>query len=516
MSSIKTFTKRILKRRHGAVLAARAMQSREPLMLGISMLLSACAVGPDYARPAIESPAQFKENKGWVQAASLTVSSQGAWWSIFDDETLNTLEPRVTQANQSLRASYYAYQQALALTDMARAAEFPTLGTSISSTRSSSGNGTTPNGTATGFGAAGAAPIITGKTFGFSASWAPDFWGKVRRQVEADEASALTSRDNLLAAQLSLQTTLAQDYFQIRQIDSQIALAQSTVSAYQKFLQLTQNRYAAGVVTTADVALAQSQLANARVQLAAFNVQRPQLEHAIAVLIGEAPTNFSLPPMPSLPQPRVIPAGLPSQLLLRRPDLGASERQVAAANAQIGVAESAFFPALTLSAQRGWRSPTFANLVSAPNAFWSVGPSLATTLFDAGARSALVAQSKNTYQQAVAQYRQLSLQAFQQVEDQLAALAALADEAQLQMQAVAAADESLRLTTNQYKAGIVTYLNVITAQTTSYTAHNATLQITGQQLTANVALIQALGGGWGTDDQPALGASVMPEQSASE
>ncbi len=512
MSPIKTFTKRILKRR-----AARAIPSREPLMLGISMLLSACAVGPDYARPAIESPAQFKENKGWVQAASLTVLSQGAWWSIFDDETLNTLEPRVAQANQSLRASYYAYQQALSLTDMARAAEFPTLGTSISSTRSSSGNGNAPaNGTATGFGAGGAAPIITGKTFGFNASWAPDFWGKVRRQVEADEASALASRDNLLAAQLSLQTTLAQNYFQIRQIDSQIALAQSTVSAYQKFLQLTQNRYAAGVDTTADVALAQSQLANARVQLAAFNVQRPQLEHAIAVLIGEAPANFSLPSMPSLPPPRAIPAGLPSQLLLRRPDLGASERQVAAANAQIGVAESAFFPVLTLSAQRGWSSSAFTNLVSSPNAFWSLGPSLAETLFAGGARRALVAQSRNTYQQAVAQYRQLSLQALQQVEDQLAALAALAEEAQLQVQAVAAADESLRLTTNQYKAGVVTYLNVITAQTTSYTAHNATLLIAGQQLTANVALIQALGGGWGADDQPALGAGVTQGQSAAQ
>ncbi|NNM80750.1 MAG: efflux transporter outer membrane subunit [Gallionella sp.] len=508
MRSIKTFTAHLIAQRDGTVLAPYVIRSRKPLFAGICMLLSACAVGPDYKRPALETPVQFKENKGWVQAAPLAVSARGAWWTVFADATLNSLEPRVTQANQSLRASYYAYQQALALTDMARAAEFPTLGASVSSTRSSSGGGT-----ATGIGATGATPIITGKTFGFGASWAPDFWGKVRRQVEADEASALASLDNLLAAQLSLQTTLAQDYFQIRQIDSQIALAQSTVSAYEKFLQLTQNRYAAGVATTADVALAQSQLANARVQLAAFNVQRPQLEHAIAVLIGEAPANFSLPAMPSLPQPRAIPAGLPSQLLLRRPDLGASERQVAAANAQIGVAVSAFFPALTLSAQRGWRSSTFANLVSAPNAFWSVGPSLAETLFDAGARSALVAQNRNAYQQAVAQYRQLGLQALQQVEDQLAALAALADESQLQLQAEAAADESLRLATNQYKAGIVTYLNVITAQTNSYTAHNATLQIAGQQLTANVALIQALGGGWGDDEQPALGASVVAEQS---
>jgi len=245
------------------------------------------------------------------------------------------------------------------------------------------------------------------------------------------------------------------------------------------------------------------------VQLASFNVQRPQLEHAIAVLIGVAPSNFNLPPLPGLPQPRAIPAGVPSQLLLRRPDLGASERQVAAANAQIGVAKSAYFPALTLSAQRGWRNTsTFSNLISAPNVFWSVGPSLAETLFDAGARSAQVAQSRDVYQQAVAQYRQLSLQALQQVEDQLAALSALAEEAELQQQAVDAAEESLRLATNQYKAGMVSYLNVISAQTIANTAHNGRLQIAGQRLTANVALIQALGGSWEAEAAPVSGVAA--------
>ena len=472
---------------------------RGPLILGFGLLLSACAVGPDYERPKVESPAQFKENKGWVQAAPHAVSAQGAWWTIFGDETLNALEPKVVQANQSLRASYFAYQQALALTDVARAAEYPTVGVAVSSTRTSFGGGT-----ATTVGTTGPATVVEGKSVAFSASWVPDFWGKVRRQVESNEASAEASHDNLLAAQLSLQTTLAQTYFQIRQVDSQIALAQSTVSAYEKFLQLTQNRYVAGVATKADVAQAQSQLANARVQLASFNVQRPQLEHAIAVLVGEAPANFSLPPMPSLPPPQAIPAGLPSQLLLRRPDLGASERQVAAANALIGVAKSAYFPSLTLSAQRGWTSSsTFSNLISAPNAFWSVGPSLAETLFEGGLRRAQVAQSENAYQQAVAQYRQLSLQAFQQVEDQLAALSALFEEAKLQQDAVAAAEESLRLATNQYKSGTVSYLNVITAQTTAYTANNQNLLIAGQQLTANVALIQALGGGWENEAQPA-------------
>lgn len=474
---------------------------RLPLLLGISLALSACAVGPDYVRPTIDSPAQFKENKGWVQAASLAVPAQGAWWTIFGDDTLNALEPRVASANQSLRASYYAYQQALALTDFARAAEYPTLGVSASSIRSSSGAAT--------------ATTATGKAVSFTASWAPDLWGKVRRQVEANEASAEASHDNLLAAQLSLQATLAQDYFLIRQVDSQIVLAQDTVTAYEKNLQLTQNRYAAGVVTKADVAQAQTQLANARVQLAAFNVQRPQLEHAIAVLVGEAPSNFTLPPLAALPQPQPIPAGLPSQLLLRRPDLGASERQVAAANAQIGVAKSAYFPALTLSAQKGWRGPSVANLLTAPNVFWSVGPTLAETLFDAGARGAQVAQSQSAYQQVVAQYRQLSLQALQQVEDQLSALSALAEEADLQQAAVAAADESLRLANNQYRAGTASYLNVITAQTTSYTARNSQLQIAGQRLTANVALIQALGGGWESNVQQAEGTEAkQPEKAA--
>lgn len=456
------------------------------IVLGLTALLAACSVGPKYERPTVPTPPRFKEN--WVKAAPLATEFSDNWWSIFGDATLDKLEPHVANSNQSLRASYYAYQQALALTGYARAAEFPTVGASIASTRSSSGvNSAIPGGTTT----------YSGKSVGITASWVPDFWGRVRSQVEADEASAEASRENMLAARLSLQAVLAQDYFQIRQIDSQIVLAQDTVQAYTKSVQLTQNRYAAGVATQADVALAESQLANARVALAAFGIQRAQLEHALAVLCGEPPSNFSLPPMPGLPRIQAVPAELPSQLLLRRPDLAAAERQVAAANAQIGVAESAYFPALTLSAQGGWRSATFTNLFSAPNVFWSVGPALAETLFDGGARSAQVEQNRSAYQQAVAQYRQLSLQAFQQVEDQLVALSVLDDEARLQRQAVAAADKSLRLAINQYKAGTAPYLNVITAQVASHAARNGALQISGQRLIANVALIQALGGGTG-------------------
>lgn len=461
------------------------------LALSVCAALGACSAGPDYKRPEIDTPAQYKENRGWIKTAPSATASPDAWWTIFGDATLNTLEPRVATANQSLRASYFAYQQALALTDAARAGEFPTLSAAVASTRSGSGSG------------GSAAPVVSGKTVSLTASWVPDFWGRIGRQVEASKASAEASRDTLIAAQLSLQATLAQDYFQVRQLDSQIALAQDTVTAYKKSLQLTNNRYAAGVATKADVAQAESQLANARVQLVTFGVQRAQSEHAIAVLIGEQPSSFSLPAMAGIPQPQAIPPGLPSQLLLRRPDLLAAERQVAASNAQIGVAESAYFPDLTLSAEGGWHGPSFAGLIAAPNEFWSIGPSLAETLFDGGARSAQVAESQAVYQQTVAQYRQLSLQALQQVEDQLAATSILAEEAQLQQQAVTAADESLRLATNQYKAGIVSYLNVVTAQAAAYTARNTYLQIEGQRLNAGVALIQAMGGGWGENNQTA-------------
>ena len=495
MSSIKVNKEQHRERR------ALVNQPAQKLALSLStiLLLSACAAGPDYQRPAIESPAQFKENAGWIQAAPLAVPSQGEWWTIFGDEELNQLEPRVLAANQSLQASFYTYQQTLALVDSARAGEFPTVAASVTSTRSANAITTASTGVT--------APVISGQSVGVTASWVPDFWGKVGRQVESNEASSEASRNTLMAAQLSLQGTLAQNYFQIRQFDSQIALSNETVAADDKALTLTKNRYAAGVSTQADVAQAKLQVANARVQLEALILQRAQLEHAIAVLVGAPASSFSLPALARLPKAQAIPAGLPSQLLLRRPDLIAAERQVAAANAQIGIAQSAYFPALTLSAQGGYRNTNFPDIISAANLFWSAGPSLALTLFDGGARSAAKAQAQSSYKQVVAQYRQLSLQAIQQVEDQLAAISSLANEAALQQQAVAAAEESLRLVTNQYKAGVVSYLNVVTSQTASYSARNSALQIAGQQLVANVALIQALGGG--TEAQPAKVAETV-------
>ncbi len=490
---------------------------RLPFTLALVALLSACTMGPAYERPALSTPAAFKEDKGWISTAPLREPAPTVWWSIFNDATLNALEPRVALANQSLRASYYTYQQALALTQAARAAEFPVLGANASASRADSGNGNNGiPGSSAQSNRGGARNTVS---TGLSASWAPDLWGRVRRQVESSTASAAASEADLAAAQLSLQTTLAQNYFTIRQLDSQAALAAETVTTYEKSLQLVQNRYHAGVVSQADVAQAQTQLASARVQLSGFGVQRAQLEHAMAVLIGEAPANFSLPALVNkdgstrhdgLPEPQAVPVGIPSQLLLRRPDLVAAERRVAAANAQIGVAESAYFPDLTLSAAVGYRGSNFANLLSAPNLFWSIGPALTQTLLDGGARRAQVAQSEASYQRTVSEYRQAGLVAMQQVEDQLAALSIYAEQAQQQHQLVVSAEQAVRLINNQYKAGTVPYMNLLSAQAALYNAQNSRLQNSGQRLNASVALIQALGGSWGDAQQPALGGTVQP------
>lgn len=465
----------------------------------IGLLLTGCAAGPDYKRPEVATPAQFKE--GWVNTAALPTTVPDAWWAVYDDATLNALEVQVAQANQSLRAAFYTYSQAQALADTARAAEYPTVGAGISSSKTSANGVVSSTGVTT-------TTTTSGKSASLTASWTPDLWGKVSRQVEADQASSAASLETLRAAQLSLQGTLAQDYFLIRQLDAQTALARNTVAVDEKSLRITQNRYKAGIATSADEALAEATLANARVQQVSFGIQRAQLEHAIAVLTGQPPANFTLAFMPDLQEPALIPAGLPSQLLLRRPDLIAAERQVAAANAQIGVSKSAYFPALTLSGQRGWRGPSLSNLVSAPNLFWSMGPALTATLLDGGARKAQIKQSQAAYQIAVAQYRQLSLTALQQVEDQLVAITTLTEEAALQKLSVAANERSLRLATDQYKAGTVSYLNVVNAQTASYAARNTALTISGQRYTASVALIQALGGGWGKSTHAELGESV--------
>ena len=471
---------------------------RLSLAVPLVLMLAACAATPPEPAVKVALPASYTPaNSDWQPAQALAAAPRGAWWSVFDDPVLAGLEAQVAQHNQSLAAQLAAYEQAQAAVSQAQAAYYPTLTAGGSATRARAANtGTVGNSLSASLGA----------------SWEPDLWGKVRLQVQAGQASAAASAATLASTQLSLQSTLATSYLQLRSVDAQTKLANDTVAAYQRALQITENRYKAGVGTAADVAQARTQLLQAQTSLTDLGVTRAQLQNAIAVLVGQPPSEFSLPVASTLPAVPAIPAGIPAQLLQRRPDLAAAQAQVAAANAQIGVAQTAWFPNLTLSAQGGSQAARIAQLFSAPSLFWSIGPQLAATLFDGGLRRAQVASSQAAYRQTVATYRQSVLTALQQVEDNLAAQRILAQEAQQQAEVVQAAEVSLRLAENQYKAGTAPYLNVLTAQTTATSARNAQLTLLNRRYAASVALIQALGGGWGTADAPAIG--PLPTASA--
>jgi NodT family efflux transporter outer membrane factor (OMF) lipoprotein len=456
--------------------------SLAPLLL----LLTGCAVGPDYTRPTMALPAAFKEAPDWKPAEPRDDHPRGPWWQVFGDADLDALASRIEVSNENLRAAAARFDQSLALSAQARAAYFPTVSASVSQTRA---QGATT----------GRSITTTSDSVQLSAAWEPDVWGRVRRSVESSDAGAQASRADLEGTRLSLQAQLVQDYFLLRIADSQIRLLDDSATAFARSLELTRNRHAAGVVTRADVAAAEAQLATARAQRVDAGINRAQLEHAIAVLAGTAPADFSIPSrelMPSAQRLPQIPALLPAQLLERRPDIAGAERRAAAANAQIGVAQSAFFPTLALAASGGYRGPSWSDLLTAPNRVWSLGPALAATLFDAGARRAATDAARAGFEATAAQYRQTVLAALQEVEDNLTALRVLEEEEQLQRDAVRAARDSLDLTTNQYKAGTVSYLNVITAQTTLLSAQRSELDIRGRQMTANVTLIRALGGGW--------------------
>ncbi|MGC9163077.1 MAG: efflux transporter outer membrane subunit [Thiomonas sp.] len=457
----------------------------------LALLLGACAATPPEPAVHIALPAGYAQAQdGWQPAQALAAAPRGAWWSVFDDPVLAALEEQVAQHNQSLAAQLAAYEQAQAAVAQAQAAYSPvvTAGTAAGRSRS-----------------AGVGAVGNSVSASLGASWEPDLWGKVRLQVQAGQAAAAASAATLAGTQLSLQSTLATSYLQLRTVDAQIQLARDTVAADQRALQLTENRYKAGVATAADVAQARTQLLQAQTSLTDLGVARVQLQNAIAVLVGKAPADFTLPATGALPGVPAIPAGIPAQLLQRRPDLAAAQAQVAAANAQIGVAQTAWFPNLTLSAQGGSQASRIAELFSAPSLFWSLGPQLAATLFDGGARRAQVRVTQAAYRQAVANYRQSVLTALQQVENNLAAQRILAQEAQQQAEVVQAAQVQLRLAENQYKAGTAPYLNVLTAQTILAAARNAQLTLLNRRYAAAVALIQALGGGWGDENTPAIG-----------
>lgn len=462
------------------------------------ILLSACAVGPDYVKPSAETPPAFKEQAGWKIAEPADTAIPAKWWEIYNDPVLNALEEQVNISNQTLIQAEAQYRGARALVQSAQASYFPTVTGNVSHSRSG-GLSSSNRSAATG----GTNPPSDSDSLTVNASWEADIWGRVRRTVEANESNAQASAAELQAMRLSTHAQLAQDYFQLRTQDASRQLYDRTVLDYKRSLQLTKNQYAAGIVPKENVVLAETQLRTTEAQAIDFDVARAQMEHAIALLVGKPASTFSVAPVDKFaPMVPVLPLGLPSALLERRPDIANAERLVAAANAQIGVAKSAYFPNLTLAASGGYQSSGLAKWISLPNRLWSVGPSLAETLFDGGARRAATAQAIASYDASVANYRQTVLTGFQEVEDNVAALRILEQEAQKQEEAVTLSRRSVELIFNQYKAGVVSYLDVITVEATALSNERALVDLINKRLSANVLLVKALGGGWDVSQLP--------------
>jgi len=462
-----------------------------PLLIAVAALaLSACAVGPDYQRPAQDVGTAYAHAPAgqWIPADTpQTVPAD--WWTLYGDAVLNDLMARMPRGNLDLAQAEAQYREAHAALDAARAGLFPSLGVSGSVNRAGQGLPQAGN---------------PATTYGLSAtaSWEVDLWGRVRREVEAARAGAQAGAADLDAMRLSLQSTLAQAYFGVRASQLQDALLARTLDEYARALQMTRNRLAAGVVAPADVAAASAQLDQARAQRIRLGWQREQQIHAIAVLLGEVPAAFRLADETAADLPAVpaVPAGVPSALLLRRPDVAGAERRAAQANARIGVAQAAWFPDLTLSAQGGYRAVEFASWIMAPARFWTLGPTLALSLFDGGARAAAVASARAAYDAQAAAYRKTVLDAVREVEDGLVQSQAMVEEQAARDRALAAARETLRQVTNQYQVGLVDYLSVVQAQTSALSAEQTALDVRAQRLVASVQLIAALGGGYTAPD----------------
>ena len=460
----------------------------QPLIISLlSAQLISCTVGPDYVRPSLNTPVNFKELKGWKQAQPRDTVLRGNWWEIFKDPTLNKLERQVATANFSIAQAEAQYRQAQHLVQSARSSYFPTANVtaSVDRFRAASGQSVAVSGVRNLFGTA------------VGIAWEPDLWGSVRRQVEANASNAQASAASLEALKLSLQATLAENYFQLRAQDALKALLDENVALYSKTLSIIQNRYAVGIVSKTDVVQAEQQLQSLQADAIALGVLRAKLEHAIAVLIGKTPAEFAIAPEPFTLAPPAIPVSLPSDLLERRPDIANAERKVSAANAQIGVAKAAFFPSLSLAANNGFQNSTLSTLITAAGRYWALGPAgAALTLLDGGSKNAQYHQALDGLDASVAAYKQTVLTSFQEVEDQLAALRILEEQAQVQTQAVNSARTALALTLNQYQAGTISYTNVITAQTTALNNQETAVQLLGERLTASVLLVKSLGGGW--------------------
>src|SRR5467141_2859955 len=475
-------------------------------VLLLVLLLAGCTVGPKYVKPTVpttpnykeDAPGSFKESARWQPAQPGDQRSRGNWWEIFGDPELNDLEEQIAGSNQNLKVAEARFREARAAIRFNRASQFPTISTapSASYVKSSDFSPSFPS----------KIQQASKRDFvlPFDLSYELDLWGRVRRSVAAAREEAQATAADYETAKLSLEAELGLDYFELRSADAQKHLLDNTVKAYADNLQLTAGRFKGGVAPKADVARAQTQLDTIRVQDTDVTVQRAQFEHAIAILIGEPPAEFSLTTAPLNYQPPSTPIGLPSELLQRRPDIAAAERRVAEANQQIGIARAAYFPTVTLGGTAGFAGSQGSNWFRWPSGFWAVGPLLAETLFDAGRRRATSESARANYDAAVATYRQTSLTAFQEVEDDVAALRILENETQQQQQAVVSSKESLQLFTNRYTGGVDTYLQVITAQTIELANERNAIDILRRRLDASVLLIKALGGGWDVSNLPQI------------
>ena len=508
------------------------------MAIATAVFVTACDVGPKYHKPTTAvapaykelTPDQFKEVEGWKQATPNDAVLKGKWWEMFNDPLLNSLEEQVAISNQNVALADAQFRAARALIRQARSQLFPTIGVSPSVTAShfpaSGGSSSTtpttptpPTGTGTGStgttgttGTTGATPTTSGRVAGtgtttdfslpFDASWEPDLWGRVRNNIKANVYQAQASAADLENVRLTYQADLAVDYFQLKGLDAQKKLLDETVEAYRKALDLTKALFETGIDSEESLSQAETQLEQTEAQATDTGIQRAQFEHAIAVLIGKPASSFSLDFGPLVANPPAIPFGVPSQLLERRPDIAAAERNVAAANAEIGVARAAYYPNLTLTASGGFQSSAIGSLLTWPSRFWSVGAQLAETLFDGGLRKGVTEQARAVYDETVATYRQDVLAAIQAVEDNLAQLRILSTEKQQQLAAVKSSQRTLTIALERYRTGIDSYLNVITAQTTLLGNQRTELTLETEQMTSSVQLIMALGGGWDSSQLP--------------
>jgi len=487
---------------------------RHALACAVCLATAACMVGPDYKRAEAPAPVAFKELQGWKISQPADAVDKGDWWSVYHDPELDRLERMVEISNQTIKVSEAQYRNAVALVAEARASLFPTVGISPGISRFGGGGGSgssvrssinSGNSTSSGNGRSGTTYSISG-----TVDWVPDIWGSVRRQIESSVSSAQVSAADLANAKLSAQATLATDYFDLRAEDSLTQLLTDTVAAYRRALEITENQYRAGTTASTDYLTALAQLQSTQAQLIAIGVQRAQYEHAIAMLTGHAPAEVTIAPAPLAADVPILPPGLPSQLLERRPDIAAAERAMQQENALIGVAIAAFYPTISLSALGEYAGNPIGQLFNVGNQIWSLGASGSETLFNGGQRSAAVAAARATYDASVGTYRQTVLTAFQGVEDALSDLRILEQQARAEATAVASTRRAVDATLNQYKAGTVPYTSVITEQTLLLSDQQSALAVQQSRLVASVALIEALGGGWSTGDLPAKIATETP------